>query len=125
MHVLIGTDGSDDAIAAARQAMPLLATADVVALVCVVEPPVETSSGLESGFAGGVIPPAEVDAAWDGCAASTRAMPWSARPRAIEDYTSGSVELIVDTGGAGAVICELAVERSADVIVIGSRGRGG
>ena len=60
VHVLIGTDGSDDAIAAARRAIPLLATADVVALVCVVEPPAEVSAGLESGFAGGVMPPDEV-----------------------------------------------------------------
>ena len=34
------------------------------------------------------------------------------------------MELIVETGGAGPVICDLAVERSADVVVVGSRGRG-
>ena len=48
----------------ARHAMRLLAAAEVVGLVCMVEPPVEASAGLESGFAGGVIPPGEVDAAW-------------------------------------------------------------
>ena len=36
MHVLIGTDGSDDAITAASRALPLLAPADTITIVCVV-----------------------------------------------------------------------------------------
>jgi nucleotide-binding universal stress UspA family protein len=121
VHVLIGTDGSDDAINAARRALPLLATADVVTLVCVVEPPAEASAGLETGFAGGVVAPDVLGEAW----------------AAVDDYArnalertssaieaAGSVELIVEAGGAGPILCALATERAVDVVVVGSRGRG-
>jgi nucleotide-binding universal stress UspA family protein len=123
MHVLIGTDGSDDSLNAARQAMPLLATADIVTLVCAAEPPAEASSGLESGFAGGVVSPVEVEVGWTVAQdAARQALERTAE--AIAGLAPGSVELVVEAGPAGSVICDLASERGVDVIVVGSRGRG-
>ena len=63
-RVLIGTDGSDEAIAAAERAMSVLATPDQLTIVCVVEPPPAATAGLESGFSGGVADPQTIDAAW-------------------------------------------------------------
>ena len=123
MHVLIGTDGSDDALHAARLAIPLLATADAITLVCAAEAPAEASAGLESGFAGGVVSPVEVEAAWT-VAQDVAHQALERTAEAIAASTVGSVELVVEPGSAGIVICELASERGADVIVVGSRGRG-
>ena len=50
MRVLIGTDGSDDAVAAATQALALLAPADAVTVVCVVDPPPEPHRGHGVGL---------------------------------------------------------------------------
>ncbi len=110
MHVLIGTDGSDDAINAARHALPLLATADVVTLVCVVEPPAEVSAGLESGFAGGVVAPDVLGEAW-AAADDYGAQRLGANGGGDLRVTAGSVELVVESGGAGPILCDLVVER--------------
>ena len=64
-HVLIATDGSDDAVAAAGQALQLLAPADTVTVLCAVEVPAAATAGQESGFAGGLAEPEAIDAAWD------------------------------------------------------------
>ncbi len=121
MHLLIGTDGSDDAIAAARRALPLLATPDTVTLACVVEAPPEASAGLESGFAGGVMQPDQVNAAWAEAQDEAReALERTAR----EIGAPPGVELVVEFGAPGPVLCDLAKERSADLVVVGSRGRG-
>ena len=99
MHVLIGTDGSDECRRRRTPSDPLL-RADVVALVCVVRPPAEASAGLESGFAGGVTPLEEIDAAWDAAKDARDALERTAA--AIADAArSTSVELIVETGGVG------------------------
>ena len=50
MHVLIGTDGSDDAIAAASTGLALLAPPRRSRVVCVVETPGAATAGLESGL---------------------------------------------------------------------------
>ena len=123
MHVLIGTDGSDDAIAAATQALAILAPADTITILAVGETPAAATAGFESGFAGGVASPDEVDAAW----------------KAVEGATSSSIEVTADAVAAGAgttidrraeigdpgqTICRIAGELDVDVVVVGSRGRG-
>jgi len=121
MHVLIATDGSDDAVAAASKAVTLLAAADAVTVVCVVEAPGVATAGQESGFAGGLAEPAEIDAAWE---AVRRTAADAIERTAAGLPTTAPVESVVETGGAGPVICRLAEERSADVVVVGSRGHG-
>ena len=62
LQILIGTDGSDDALAAARRAAEVLASDAAIHLICVAEPPAVTTAGMESGFAGGMASPQAVDA---------------------------------------------------------------
>lgn len=121
MLVIIGTDGSEDAIAAATRGLELLATPDKVLIASVVDAPGEATAGMESGFAGGMVDEAEVERAWE--AAVERAA-------SVLRGTAGAldvdavIEKVKLNGDAGPALCRLAEERGADAIVIGSRGRG-
>jgi nucleotide-binding universal stress UspA family protein len=119
MIVLIGTDGSDDAIASARRGRELLAPDATVHLVCVAEPPVVATSGMESGFTGGVATADEIDAAWT--AVTTEADAVLVRTAAELD---GEVVARVVRGAPGPALCDLAAELGADAVVVGSRGLG-
>ncbi len=121
MRVLIGTDGSADAAAAAKQALALLAHADAFIVVCAIETPGIASAGYESGFAGGIASPEDIDSAW--AEANREAAV------AIEHTVAGlggavTVEQKIEIGSAGDALCRLADELDADVVVVGSRGRG-
>lgn len=121
MKVLIGTDGSDDAIEAARLALSLLGPADTITVLCVVETPSIATAGHESGFAGGLGRPEEIDAAWE--AVNQEAA------RNIENTiasmkTDANIEALSVTGDAGRSICDAADDTGADIVVVGSRGRG-
>jgi nucleotide-binding universal stress UspA family protein len=121
MRVLIGTDGSRDAIAAATHALTLLAPPDTVTIVAVVDAPAEVSAGHESGFAGGMATDEEVHAAW----IDVEEVAVGALQRTAEGLTStATIEQETRRGDAGPVLCQLAEELSADVVVVGSRGRG-
>ncbi len=121
MRVLIGTDGSEDAIAAARDGLALSATPDVVTLVAVMDTPGAVTAGLESGFAGGMASDAEVDKAW---AAEEEAAKADIAATAAELDTPARVDHVTTPGDAGPVLCQLAEELPADLIIVGSRGRG-
>ncbi|MEI2698710.1 MAG: universal stress protein [Microthrixaceae bacterium] len=121
MHVLIGTDGSDDAIAAAVSGLSLLAEPTRVTVVAVLETPGEATAGLESGFAGGMVSDAEVRTAWDSAEKEGRT---ALERTATQLSTDAPVDLEIRTGDAGSAICQLAAEIAADVVVVGSRGRG-
>ena len=121
MHVLIATDGSDDAVAAASQALSLLAPTDTISLVCVVEAPTEATAGQESGFAGGLAEPEAIDAAWDEVNREANV----ALDHTIAALGSpATISRRIETGGPGPVICRVAEEAAVDVVVVGSRGRG-
>ena len=121
MKVLIGTDGSDDAVAAARHALTVLAPAETVTLVCVVEPPAIETAGMESGMAGGLATADEIDSAWTAVNAEAAV----ALDRTEAALSGGApIEQVVEAGAAGPAICRVAQERAADVVVVGSRGRG-
>lgn len=121
MKVLIGTDGSDDAVAAAKQALSLLGPPDTITVVCVMEPPAAETAGMESGFVGGMADPAEVDAAWE----AVRSEATAALGRTVDALsTSASIDERAESGSAGPTICRLAEDLSVDVVVVGSRGRG-
>lgn len=121
MKVLIGTDGSDAAIDAARRALPLLAAPDTVLVVCVAEPPAIAAEGFESGFAGGVAAPEEIEAAWG--AANAGAADALARTAAALG-TDATVETLIENGDIGPTLCAVAEEQGVDVVVVASRGHG-
>jgi nucleotide-binding universal stress UspA family protein len=120
---MLCTDGSDLAIEALTAGLGVLAPADRILVVTVVEP---VDAGLvvgASGFAGGVIDEQQyadiVDAQHD--AAET-----------ILHTTVAALGLDVDKvekmaveGDPGRALCDVAAERGATVIVAGTRGRGG
>ena len=121
MRVLIATDGSDDAITAANHGFALLATPDIVTVVCVSESSVMETAGLESGFGGGIAGPAEIQAEQDARDAVSR----DALERTVAAITTtATVEQRVEVGDAGHVLCLLAEDLEADVVIVGSRGRG-
>ena len=121
MKVLIGTDGSDAALDAARRALPLLAAPDTVLVVCVAEPPTIAAEGFESGFAGGVAAPEEIDAAWG--AANAGAADALERTVAALD-TTATVATLIENGDIGPTLCAVAEEQGVDVVVVASRGHG-
>jgi nucleotide-binding universal stress UspA family protein len=119
-RVVIGTDGSDDAVAAARQALDLLTPDATIHLISVVETPAIVGAGMESGFAGGIATPEEIDAAWAGVMDEATA----ALARTARELGATSVEQHVERGEPGAVLCERADALGAALVVVGSRGRG-
>ena len=90
-------------------------------MLCVVEAPGAATAGLESGFAGGMVSDAEVDRAW----ALVDEEAGAALERTVAALDT-SVEVTRETraGEAGPAMSRLAEEIGADVIVVGSRGRG-
>ncbi|MGZ4709817.1 MAG: universal stress protein [Acidimicrobiales bacterium] len=127
MHVLIGTDGSSDAVAAAVRAVELLALADTVTIVCIVETPALATAGLESAFAGGVARPEEIDAAWDAVHADAMVAldrTADAVKASVGPAVASTVETRIEMGAPGPDLCRLAGELSVDVVAVGSRGQG-
>ena len=127
MRVLIGTDGSEDAIAAAVRAVELLARPAVVTIVSIVETPALATAGLESGFAGGVADPAEVDAAWNAAHAGATAdleRTAAAVTASLGTDAEVTVEARIEMGTPGPDLCRVAGELAADVVAVGSRGQG-
>jgi nucleotide-binding universal stress UspA family protein len=120
MRVLIGTDGSDDATTAATRALPLL-NADIVTVVCITEPSALETAGMESGFGGGIASPDEIEA--EQAAAHQNATAAVART-VTELSTTATIEQRVEIGDPGSMLCLVAEELGADIVVVGSRGRG-
>lgn len=121
MKVLICTDGSDDAVDAARQGLSLLVAPDAVVVICVVEQPAAATAGFESGFAGAMASPTEIEEAWS----EVRAGAASALERTVHALTTQApIEHLVEVGKAGPVVCRVADDLQADVVIVGSRGRG-
>jgi len=120
-RVLVGIDGSQLALDAARQAVDLFGRDRVeVTLVRVVEPAF-SSTTLAAGAPGAAI-------AVDPSVAeeTTEAL----EREAADDLTAAQSAVGVDTttqvrsGPPGDVICELADEGSFDLVVVGSHGSG-
>jgi nucleotide-binding universal stress UspA family protein len=75
---------------------------------------------MESGFAGGMATADEVDAAWAIAMEDAR----SVLERTASALGARSVRAEVVRGAPGPVLCEYATTVDADVVVVGSRGRG-
>ena len=118
--ILLCTDGSDLALGALRQALPLLAPAErtVVLTVTAEEDPTLVAG---TGFAAGVI------------SAEQQVELLQRAQRAAEDLLDHTVaelgltgaETVILGGDAGHAICDLAESLPASIIVLGTRGNGG
>lgn len=119
--VIVCSDGSDEAVAAATRGYRLLARPDRTVVVSVLEPLDETLVTGVSGFAAGMMSPehyAELDHSRRAEAAAIVAD--TSRRAGI----TGAETRIVE-GAPGPTICDLAEALGAGAIVMGSRGRGG
>ncbi len=120
INVLLCTDGSELAIAALRDALPVLApTARMVLLTVesVVDPDHQTGTGFTISPGS---PHDEAQIATSGDRAAKK----------ILDDTMAALglvgaELMAKPGTPGEMICEVAAAMNADVIVIGTNGRRG
>ena len=121
MKVLIATDGSEGAVAAAQQALRLLAPDASVLVLAVVETPADAGVGLDSGFGGTVADPGVVEVEWE--AGRTHADDGVRRTVELLGSRAG-VESRIEAGDPATAICEVAREEEVDVVVVGSRGHG-
>lgn len=121
MKILIGTDGSEDAVRAAVEGLRLLDEPEQVVVACVIEPPDEVLAGAQSAFAGGTSDSETVDRAWN----HAREEAEEALRRTVSALPGGTpVTTMTPLGTPGPALAGLAAEVGADVVVVGSRGQG-
>ena len=120
MNILVATDGSDAAIGAARRSMDLLRPSAHVTLVMVIpayEDPMEDAGGIE----GPSISPERAEKDWEKATVEGQA---ALRRTAAVLGADVEVRLVPDDEVTGAAIVRVAHEMNADVLVIGSSGKG-
>ena len=117
--LIAGTDGSEASIAALRTGLAVVAPDDIL-LVTVVDHGDETLvSG--TGMAGGVMSDTEFDSMEKARIGEAEAE----LAQAAETLGLGSAETLLLRGDPARALCDLAVDRDARAIVLGTRGRGG
>jgi nucleotide-binding universal stress UspA family protein len=117
--VIVAVDGSDASLEAARAGLAIVDPGATVLIVTVVEP--SEAAMPVSGFAGSVLSQDELDAEDEARTAAARADLDAAGAALRPDEG----QTLILRGDPGAALCEVAAERSARAIVMGSRGRGG
>ena len=122
MHILLATDGSEQAVAAARFLRTLVnpASVDRVTVMAVIRP---ITSAPFFGEVGMVSISQEV---WDSLNESADASAKSAVQKSVDalaDFAS-NVDTLIRPGSPADEIIDAAKELGADLIVIGSRGWG-
>jgi nucleotide-binding universal stress UspA family protein len=120
MHALIATDGSEVSLDAARKAVSLLSPTKVT-LLSVADTSIADDSGA-GGFEGNLLSPAESERARDAILSEGRDEVSSTLDAIGADPSI--VEHRVVEGSAGPIICLVADDVDADVVVVGSHGRG-
>lgn len=120
MHALIATDGSDVSVDAARKGYALLRP-DRVTLLSVADTSIAEDSGA-GGFEGNLLSPSESEDARD--AILTEGHEDVDATIAAIGVDPGIVEHRVVEGSAGPAICNTAEEVGAEVVIVGSHGRG-
>ena len=121
--IVVGTDGSDTAARAVQMAGRLAAASDdaVLHIVSVAKPLSQTVVALaDSGPAPSGVARAELDA--DTTSALNQVLGHAAESVA---GTAPHVEIYPRTGSPAEVLCELAHQLRADLIVVGNRGMQG
>jgi nucleotide-binding universal stress UspA family protein len=121
--VLVGVDGSELALEAAREALALLAP-DVSVIVLAVARPVVLPSIDSAGLTGvgGGVGPLVMDEATEG-ALRAAADDAAAALEALGLAGAGGVSR-VEEGDPGSVLCRVAEEEHVDLVVVGSHGSG-
>lgn len=117
---LLCTDGSDLAIEAIRQALPLIVPADRT-IVVTVSDSADPALVTGTGFAGGVMAPSEYERISAGIEAAAR----QALDDTVERLGLEGMETMLLQGRPGFAICDLAEELPATLVVIGTHGRAG
>jgi nucleotide-binding universal stress UspA family protein len=120
MNVVVATDGSDAAISAAQRSVNLLRPSAHVVLVMVIpeyEDPMEDAGGIE----GPAISYERAEKDWK--QANSEGQAALNRTAAVLE-PKVEVRLVPDDEGAGAAIVRVASEINADVLVVGSSGKG-
>lgn len=118
--VVLCTDGSDLSVKALAAGLALLGS-DVTPLVATVVEEGDPVLVSGTGMAGGVMSPEEFDRQ-EAAVLSNGEQTVAA---AAEALGLPDAERVVLRGDAATAVCELAEQRQAAAIVIGSRGRGG
>lgn len=120
MRIVVATDGSPAAIDAAGRGVRLLANADEIAVLSVAQPSlVPLTSAVLSDSSSDAVASAT---AWDLAVAEARNS--IAQTAQALRRPSTVVRERVEVGNPAESICEVARDLQADVIVLGSRGRG-
>ena len=120
MTVLLCTDGSPLALSALRQGLSLLAPAErtvVLSVAAAVDPTLVTGTG----FAGGVMSFDEKNDLIEAQRESAEHI----LDDTVAELGLVDAEKIVRFGDAGHVICDVAAELPASVVVLGTHGRSG
>jgi nucleotide-binding universal stress UspA family protein len=117
MKVLIATDGSELSTHAARRGLELLGSPSSLTVLAVLT---DVPGDEAGGFEGPVETPEEQDAEWDQEQSDAR----SAIKVTLDAIGRPQAEQRVEVGDPGGVICTVADEIDADVILLGSHGRG-
>lgn len=117
MNVLVATDGSELSVHAARRGLGLLGAPETITVVAVLS---EIPGDEAGGFEGPVETPEEQQQDWnqeqaDADAAIAATIGAIGRPEAARR---------VEVGDPGGAICAVARDIDADVVVMGSHGRG-
>ncbi|MGI8758677.1 MAG: universal stress protein [Acidimicrobiales bacterium] len=132
-RVLIATDGSDVAVAAAERAVALLGPSCAYALLAVVPPPASDFLAPGTGdmaVVGGIGAGGLGAAAYVPEVAERQAAAFSAEAHKMLERTAAAlpealdVEHRIEQGDPASVICEVAAEGNFDVITLGSHGTG-
>ena len=120
INVLLCTDGSELAITALRDALPVLVPADRVVMLTIetlVDPDHQTGTGFTIGPASSR-GEEQIETSGD-----------RAAKKILDDTVAAlglkGAELMAKAGTPGEMICEVAASMHADVIVMGTNGRGG
>jgi nucleotide-binding universal stress UspA family protein len=117
MKVLVATDGSELSVTAAHRALELLgALTEVTVLAVLTEVPGDDAGGFESSTES----PLEERQSWEN---ETTAAQEAIRATVAEVH-GAKVETRVEVGDAGPMIVWVAEQIEADVVVVGSHGRG-
>jgi nucleotide-binding universal stress UspA family protein len=118
--LIAGTDGSELSIEAVRTGLALLPPDEEILLVTVVEHG-DPTLVAGTGMAGGVMTESEFEELDEAQMAAATTLLQSA----AESLGLAAAKTVVLRGHAAQALCDLASERNARAIVLGTRGRGG
>jgi nucleotide-binding universal stress UspA family protein len=120
MKVMVATDGSDDAIKAARVALELMRNGAEIVLITVVQD-YESPMDMAGGFEGPLMTPEEADAEYHRQLSEGQSALEHTKAALGRD---AEIRLIPTDSNPGHAIVEMANELRPDLIVLGSGNKG-